>query len=649
MTELSDDAAAILLVSMPYPPLNQPSMALGLLTAALRKDGLSAAAIFPCIEFAAEIGLDAYAFISDSKQELLVGEWTFATAAFRDEAPDDPSYLEQVMGAAVMRAIAERNPMLGDPVSVLKRVRAVAPAFTDRIAREIVAKRPRIVGCTSTFTQHVPSLALLRRVKELDPGITTMLGGANCEGEMGVATRRCFPWVDYVVSGEADLLLPGFCRHLLEGGEGELPYGVIGAENCALGAKAPRVSIEDMDATPTPDFDEYFAAVADSAICDCISPGLAMETSRGCWWGAKHHCTFCGLNGGNMAFRSKPADRVVRELDWLAERHGIRKFNVVDNIMDLGYVRSLLPELARPDPYILFYETKANLRRDQLEAIAAAGIRRLQPGIENMHDAILKLIDKGTTGLINLRLLKWARELGIFITWNFLWDLPGERDEWYGEMAEWLPRVSHLQPPGIDRIQFHRFSPYHMRSASYGLTLEPFYSYAAVYPVSAEDMAELAYYHQDVARRPAVEAMTDRHGLKAVIRHLAVWNRAWLRDFAQRPVVLLAGRTAEGGMIVKDTRPHFAGEHRLDPLEARLIEAADGIRTEEALLGLAGEGAAEALERLDRAGLVLRLNGNVMSLVLNELEVIPDGQEDFPGGYVDLERWHATRGARAAA
>lgn len=647
MTAILRESLDVALVSMPYPPLNQPSMALGLLVSALRGEGMAAAALYPCLDFAEEIGLDAYSFVSDSKQEYLVGEWTFAPAAFGADAPQDPGYLDRLLAQPVTRAVLARNPALGDPRVLLERIRAAADPFVARIAREIVATGVRIVGCTSTFTQHVPSLALLRHVKALDPSIITMIGGANCEGVMGVAAKRAFDWVDYVVSGEADLLLPILCGRVLDGtaGEGDLPEGVIGVDHPALSgaAPAPRVAIEDMDLTPAPDFDDYFAALSASPLTDCIVPGLAMETSRGCWWGAKHHCTFCGLNGGNMAFRSKPADRVLAELDTLADRHGITKFNIVDNILDLGYIKSLLPRLARPQPYTLFYETKANLRREQLETIAAAGIRRLQPGIENMHDAILKLVDKGTTGLLNLRLLKWARELGIFITWNFLWDVPGEQDAWYEEMAAWLPRVSHLQPPGIDRIQFHRFSPYHMRSAQFGLTLEPFHSYAAVYPVSGRDLRDLAYYHQDVARRPAVEVMAERPGLKATVRAVALWNRAWLAEEPERPV-LLVERAGDGTAVVVDTRPGFAGRAALDALDLTLLDACGDIRAEATLAGLVDRdpaAVAAGLARLDALGLVLRQSGNVMSLVLREVTPIPDAQEDFPGGYVDLDRWHA--------
>jgi magnesium-protoporphyrin IX monomethyl ester (oxidative) cyclase len=51
-------------------------------------------------------------------------------------------------------------------------------------------------------------LALLRIIKEKNPDIITLLGGANCEASMGQAAKRNFPWIDFVVSGEADLLFP---------------------------------------------------------------------------------------------------------------------------------------------------------------------------------------------------------------------------------------------------------------------------------------------------------------------------------------------------------------------------------------------------------------------------------------------------------
>ena len=50
-----------------------------------------------------------------------------------------------------------------------------------------------------------------------------------------------------------------------------------------------------------------------------VVPTLLFETSRGCWWGAKSHCTFCGLNGETMAFRSKSPRRALDELEQLGD------------------------------------------------------------------------------------------------------------------------------------------------------------------------------------------------------------------------------------------------------------------------------------------------------------------------------------------
>ncbi|RSV38782.1 RiPP maturation radical SAM protein 1 [Sphingomonas sp. ABOLE] len=650
----------VCLVSMPYPVIDQPSVALGLLQSALEHRGIATRSWFPCLWFAEEIGLDVFSFIADSKQEFLVGEWTFAGAAFPEFAPDQEAYLDTVLSAAVSRGLLLRSGFRDDPRSALLRARAAAPDFVDRAARQILSVRPRIVGCTSTFFQHCASLALLRRIRALDPSVITVMGGANCEGAMGVATRRCFPWVDFVVSGEADTLFPELCARLLAEGR-DLPAealadGVVGAANIdrvGTGAAAPRASVRDMNDVPAPNFDDYFAALEASPLRPYIDPGLAVETSRGCWWGAKKHCTFCGLNGGNMAFRSKAPERVLGELRHLSERHQIRKFNVVDNILDMKYFRTLLPQLAEEEPYRLFFETKANLRRDHLELIAAAGIRRLQPGIETMHDEILRLIDKGTTALQNVQLLKWARELGIFITWNFLWDVPGECDGWYGEMADWLPRVAHLQPPGIDRIQFHRFSPYHQRAADFGLTLAPYPSYESVYPVAAADLKELAYYFDAVGRPPAARMLAERPQLKRVVRIVGSWKQAWDReDPADRPALLVQPDGAD--LVAADTRPGApAAGYRLTGLAARLYAACDGIISLAQLMTLLASDSLpvdeamvrELLADLVRRELLLEQNGRYLALALRQLAPIPDGPADFPGGTTNLRAWYEDHAA----
>ena len=162
----------------------------------------------------------------------------------------------------------------------------------------------------------------------------------------------------------------------------------------------PRPLIRDMDALPTPDYDDYFEALRASTLSTLIRPGLLAESSRGCWWGEKSHCTFCGLNGTGMKYRSKSPERVLTELAELSRRYGVNGIQFVDNILDMSYFRTMLPRLAAEGGrYALFYETKANLKREQVKLLAEAGVRWIQPGIESLDDNVLRLIGKGNSTL----------------------------------------------------------------------------------------------------------------------------------------------------------------------------------------------------------------------------------------------------------
>src|SRR5208282_1767562 len=198
-----------------------------------------------------------------------------------------------------------------------------------------------------------------------------------------------------------------------------------------------RDRIHDMDRLPDPDYGDYFAALGRSSLGPRIKPALLIESARGCWWGAKSHCTFCGLNGSTMAFRAKSAQRVYAELVRQKSRYGIGRFLAVDNIMSYHYFRDLLPMLNEHNPGVsLFYEIKSNLKRDQVELLRDAGVLAVQPGIESLSSHVLRLMRKGVTAIQNVQLLRLCREFGIEIAWNLLYGFPGETPEDYVETAQ---------------------------------------------------------------------------------------------------------------------------------------------------------------------------------------------------------------------
>src|SRR5262249_54058164 len=161
-----------------------------------------------------------------------------------------------------------------------------------------------------------------RRLKALPNPPIIVFGGANCEGEMGLQLLRSFPWIDYVCTREGDVVFPEFVDRILRMGARRGARGLL-RQGHDDQASVPAL-VSTLDDLPIPDYAEYVARLTKSPLAATIRPSLLIETSRGCWWGAKHHCVFCGLNGETMAFRSKSSARVLSEMATLSATYGIK-------------------------------------------------------------------------------------------------------------------------------------------------------------------------------------------------------------------------------------------------------------------------------------------------------------------------------------
>jgi ribosomal peptide maturation radical SAM protein 1 len=177
----------------------------------------------------------------------------------------------------------------------------------------------------------------------------------------------------------------------------------------------------------------------------------------------------CGLNGSSMAFRSKSPARTLEEVETLVQRYGRLDLQAVDNIIDVRYLRDVLPQLReRAYDLSLFYETKANVRKDHVRLLRESGVDRIQPGIESLSTPILRFMRKGVTAFQNVQLLKWCAEYGLRVFWNVIYGFPGEPPEEYARMATIVPALEHLSPPSLGPLVLDRFSPYHERPGDFG-------------------------------------------------------------------------------------------------------------------------------------------------------------------------------------
>ena len=554
----------IVFVVMPFADLGRPAIGVSLLKSAAMRAGYSALIEYCNIQLAAELGAELYQQISSSlPPDLVLGEWFFAHDLFAGDIPEPDQYVNGPLA---------RNATEDLAVQVL-RGRANVSKYLDECAQRIVAHSPRMVGFTTTFHQTCASLAVARRLKALPNPPLIVFGGANCEGEMGLQLLQSFPWIDYVCCGESDISFPKLLDGVFRGGSMEIP-GVLEQGKSNTVAKSD--AIQDLDSLPYPDYDDYFAELERSRVGRDQAYHVVVETSRGCWWGAKHHCTFCGLNGDTMAFRSKSPDRAYDEITTLASKYGMQRVGFVDNILDMRYIDTLFPRLADNGMQLeLFYEVKSNLRYDQVVKLHRGGMRQIQPGIENFSNQVLKLMEKGVSGLQNIQLMRWCEEVGIECSWNMLGGFPGESPAEYERIAKMAALLVHLQPPiSCGQIRLDRFSPFHTRSEQFGFRhVRPARGYFYVFPLGRREMSRLAYFFDfDYGDN------RDPQGYMKPISDVV--RRWWASRTAATPAKLDAWFSGDDCVRISDSRdPAAAHDRELNGLPAKLLFSCDAATT----------------------------------------------------------------------
>ena len=80
----------VVLALMPFASLNKPSLGLGCLAGALRRDGISTRSLYFTLDFAETIGLRNYFNLTNVSN---ICEWAFSRAAFPDMERDDEGFL----------------------------------------------------------------------------------------------------------------------------------------------------------------------------------------------------------------------------------------------------------------------------------------------------------------------------------------------------------------------------------------------------------------------------------------------------------------------------------------------------------------------------------------------------------------------------
>jgi len=589
MREGMSDKAQVALVNMPFSFSKYPSIQLGTLSALLKSQGIPVECHHLNVRFAHKIGVPLYEMICEKR--ALFGEWLFSYLLFRDN-PKRAEYPR--VFKPVFEQIAQQS---GQSIGYFEEMATrIAPQFLTWALTAIDWGQYKLVGFTSTFDQNVASLTMAKLIKDLYPNVTIVFGGANYDGEMGMEYFRAFPFIDHVVVGEGEVAFPALARQILTEGSNSFPDGVAYRQDDQV-RLTPNVALfSEFSKTGPPDYDDYYHLLAELAgAAHGLDRILLYEGSRGCWWGEKHHCTFCGLNAQSMKFRAKSPEQVVQEMTYLSHRYDTARFRLVDNIIDMKYVDQLFGKFAADHCDLdVFIETKSNLHKNQIRTLAAGGVKCMQPGLESLSLTQLKAMDKGVTPMQNIVCLKWSFYYRVTVSWNILLGFPGETNEDYLRQIDLIPSLLHLQPPeATGKFWLERFSPYYARPHEYGVRMTgPGLAYEYIYDARQVDLNKIAYdFEYELENWPV-----DPHIYQELVAVVEGWQR--LHASNDRPF-LYYSKALDYVTVYDGRNPKAPTRHRYDGLGAVVIEicneapkSADQIRT--ALAGRT-EASADAL------------------------------------------------------
>lgn len=270
---------------------------------------------------------------------------------------------------------------------------------------KIVNYKPDLIGISGMYEySSQPFLETLKIIKEVDKNIITVCGGLYATTFKKELESN--ELIDYIIEGEGEISFKN------------LIYEKMNYKPTNFGVQKKLGYIQNLDDLPLPDrvnIGEY-SIYGRTCIDRYYKPNCRVATvmiSRGC----PFSCTYCsGHQVTNRDYRHRNIDKIIEEIKYLKENHGIEVFlfneenAVVDRNWTKELYRALIPLKIKWISNGGFY---VNLMDKELCQLAIdSGIIFFNLAIESGSKRIQKLTKK-TEKIVDKapQIVKWIREI----------------------------------------------------------------------------------------------------------------------------------------------------------------------------------------------------------------------------------------------
>lgn len=292
-----------------------------------------------------------------------------------------------------------------------------------------------------TFIDSFPvNLKILSRVRELNPGIIAIVGGALISSLPEPLIQALQP--DYTILGEGEATLLELLDHIEAGGKPATAAYIAGLGlllNGTVHFTPKRKQLMDLDVLPIPDLFLFPNVQQNPEI-----PELGLTTSRGCYG----RCSFCFLNMDKLSYKSP--ERFEREVADLVEKHSIRYFYINDLTFTSNLERTYkICDVLKKYGLTWTCSTRVEkIKPELLQYMQKSGCRDIWYGVESVDQTVLDLANKATrVDEIEFAVAETVKA-GIKVAANLIVGLPGESEESLRKMMDFC-RKSDVIPISI--------------------------------------------------------------------------------------------------------------------------------------------------------------------------------------------------------
>lgn len=319
----------------------------------------------------------------------------------------------------------------------LKAGRLGVDEFASYAAEIISINEADVYGFSSVCSSYPLTIRIAKRLRGLRPDCKLLFGGPQAS-VVDLRTLSAFPFVDFILRGEADETLPVLINEVfgnqqfasVPGLSYRSPFGPTRNGNAPL--------IEDLDILPLPayhltgDLNHVTAA--------------PLELGRGCPFA----CTFCSTNDFfRRRFRVKSPQRMLADMRAISSAYGIRTFDLAHDMFTVDRRRVVaFCECMRDSQENFEWSCSARtdcVDEELLELMADSGCRGIFFGIETGSRRMQRIIDKDLDIEEAKRIIAITDRLGIETDVSLITGFPEENPDDLNEtVAVYMYSLSHV-------------------------------------------------------------------------------------------------------------------------------------------------------------------------------------------------------------